>query len=364
MLKNISKDYFIMKKLRLKFNFLNRKILLLLGLIIIIGCVSFFNTLKKIYMPNVIIKNHPFAYVYIPTGSNIEDVCNILYKDNYIINRNSFEWLAERKHYSNHIKAGRYKIKNRMSNNKLINLLRSGKQEPVRLTFSNIRTPEQLAGYAGSHLEADSLSLIHLFHDKLFLSFYGYNRDNVFSAFIPNTYELFWNTTAEGFLKRMFYENQKFWHGERQKKAKEIGLSPVEVTILASIIDNESNRTSEYPTIAGVYMNRLKKGMLLQADPTVKFALGDLSIKRVKRIQTEINSPYNTYKYKGLPPGPISMPTVKAIDAVLNYEKHDYLYFCARADSTGLHAFAKTLYQHNQNAIAYQNALNKKRIYN
>jgi len=315
-------------------------------------------------MPNVIIRDHPTAYVYIPTGANIEEVCNILYKNNYIINRNSFEWLAERKKYSSHIKAGRYKIKNRMSNNKLINLLRSGKQDPVRLTFNNIRTLGQLAGYVATHLEADSVSIMHLLSDNLFLSFFGYNRETAFAIFIPNTYELFWNTNAEGFVKRMIYENQKFWKGNREQIAKEAGLTPTQVMTLASIIDNESNMVSEYPTIAGVYMNRLKRDMPLQADPTIKFIVGNFGLKRIIHKQTEINSPYNTYKYKGLPPGPISMPSLRAIEAALNYEKHSYLYFCAKSDFSGYHAFAKTLFQHNQNATAYQNALNRKRIYN
>jgi UPF0755 protein len=353
-----------MKKLLMKLSFFKKTMLLLLVLVITLALVTLFQTLKKIYMPNVIIRGHQSAYVYIPTGSGIEDVCNILYRNNYIINRNSFEWLAERKKYNKHIKAGRYKIKNRMSNNNLINLLRSGKQEPVKLTFNNIRTIEQMAGFAGNHLEADSISIIHLLKDNLFLSFFGYNRETAFAIFIPNTYELFWNTNAEGFLKRMIYENQRFWKGEHEQQAKEIGLTPTEVMTLASIIDNESNMVSEYPVIAGVYMNRLRRNMPLQADPTIKFIMGNFSLKRIFHKQTEINSPYNTYINKGLPPGPISMASLKAIESVLNYEKHSYLYFCAKSDFSGYHAFARTLIQHNQNAIAYQNALNKKRIYN
>jgi UPF0755 protein len=353
-----------MKKLLLKLNFFQKTILLLLLLAIVTVFISAISILKKIYMPNVIVRDHTSAYIYIPTGASIEDVCNILYKNNYIINRNSFEWMAERKKYSNHIKGGRYKLKNRMSNNNLLNLLRSGKQDPVRLTLNNIHTIEQLAGYIGTHLEADSISIAHLLRDNLFLSFFGYNRETSFAIFIPNTYEIFWNTNAENFVKRMIYENQKFWKGNREQSAKEIGLSPTGVMTLASIIDNESNMVSEYPAIAGVYINRLKRDMPLQADPTIKFIVGNFGLKRIIHKQTEIDSPYNTYKYKGLPPGPISMPSIKAINAVLNYEKHNYLYFCAKSDFSGYHAFAKTLVQHNQNAIAYQNALNKKRIYN
>jgi len=353
-----------MKKLLLKLNFFQKTILLLVIFAIVFAFVTVFGTLKKIYMPNVIIRDHSTAFVYIPTGSTLEDVSNILYKNNYIINRNSFQWVAERKKYLGHIKAGRYKIKNRMSNNNLINLLRSGKQEPVRLTINCSRTLEQLAGYVGNHLEADSVSVIQLLHDNLFLSFFRYNRETAFAIFIPNTYELFWNTNAEGFLKRMIYENQKFWKGKRQQMADKIDLTPTEVMILASIIDNESNMVSEYPTIAGVYINRIKRGMPLQADPTIKFIVGNFSIKRVIHKQTEINSPYNTYLNKGLPPGPISIPSLQSIEAVLNYEKHSYLYFCAKSDFSGYHAFAKTLVQHNLNAIAYQNALNRKRIYN
>jgi UPF0755 protein len=250
-----------------------------------------------------------------------------------------------------------------MNNNDLINLLRSGKQEPVRISLNCIRDLNHLAGYVASHLEADSASIVKMAHDELFLNEVHLNKNNIFGMFIPNTYEFFWNTNAESFLKRMDSEYKKFWSGKRGDKAKNIGFTPEEVITLASIVANESNIESEYPTIAGLYINRLKKDMPLQADPTVKFAVGDITLKRVLHKHTLIESPYNTYKYKGLPPGPISMPTLKSINAVLDYEKHSYLYMCAKADFSGYHSFAKTLIQHNQNAAAYQLALNKNKIY-
>jgi UPF0755 protein len=321
------------------------------------------NAYRKIYMPNVIVSENHKNFICIPTGSNLEDVCRILYERNYIVNRNSFEWLAERKKYSNSIKPGRYKLKNHMSNNELIDILRAGKQERVRISFHNIRLINQVAGIVGRHLEVDSVTVLKSLNDPEFDASLGFTKNDIMAIFIPNTYEFFWNTNAQTFMKRMKREYVKFWNAERQKKSKEIGLTPVQVMSLASILTEESNTVAEYPVIAGVYINRLRRDMPLQSDPTVKFALGNFNLKRIYHRQTEFDSPYNTYLYKGLPPGPIAMPTVKAIDAVLNFQKHSYLYFCAKSDFSGSHVFAKTLTQHNQNAAAYQAALNNKKIY-
>lgn len=319
--------------------------------------------LRKIYMPNIVLENKKTDYIYIKTNSTLEDVCNSLYEKNFLKNRNSFEWLAEKKGYDKQIKAGKYKISSGMSNNELINLLRSGRQERVRLSFNNLRKPEQIAGIFAKQLETDSLQIMELFANNEYLNQFGVTKDNAIVLFIPNTYYFFWNTSAVQVFKRMHNEFKNFWNEQRLSKAAEIGLSPMEVITLASIVDEESNMSTEYPTIAGVYLNRLKKGMPLQADPTVKFAVGDFGIKRILTKHIAVNSPYNTYRNKGLPPGPIAMPSIKAIDGVLNYQKHKYLYFCAKADFSGYHVFASNLVQHNANARLFQKELNRRKIY-
>jgi len=290
-------------------------------------------------------------------------VVSLLYENNYIINRNSFEWLAEKKNYRNHIYPGRYKLTNGMSNNKLLDLLRSGKQEPVKVVFNNVRTKEQLAGKIAKQIEADSISIMRLLKDKDFIGKYDLNIATISCIFLPNTYEFWWNTSAEKFIDRMNNEYKKFWNEKRLSKAKVLNLTKEDVVTIASIVDEETYKKDEMDDIAGVYINRLRKRMPLQADPTIKFALGDFTVKRILKKHLDIDSPYNTYKFYGLPPGPISIPSIDAIDAVLNYKEHDYLYFCASADFSGYHVFAKTLSQHNVNARAYQRALNKEKIY-
>jgi len=301
-------------------------------------------------------------YIYIPTNSGFEDVKKILFKQNIIKDTNTFEWLCEHKAYTSNVKSGRYLLKNHMSNNELINMLRSGAQEPVRLTFNNIRTKDKLISRVSKNIEADSVSLQKLLTDTAFLKKYDLNADNVLCIFIPNTYEIFWDTPADKFFQKMYDEYRKFWNQKRRDKTAEIGLSPNQVVILASIVYQETKKKDDMPKIAGVYINRLHKGMPLQADPTVIFAIGDFSIKRVLTSQTQYNSPYNTYIHTGLPPGPICLPEGYVIDQVLDYEKHDYLYFCAKDDLSGYHSFARTAAQHAQNAQRYHNALNRLKI--
>lgn len=343
-------------------NLIKKTIIIISSLIILLGLFTFINLYRKLYSPNVLVKSGKETFFYIKTGYKIEDVSRDLYEKNYIINRNSFEWLAEKKKYSNNIKPGRYKLKDGMSNNELVNLLRSGKQEPVKLSLNSIRTIQQLSVFVGKHLETDSIELYNILNNNDILLSFGVNNYSVMGIFIPNTYEFRWNTSAKDFVNRMYREYKVFWNDERLKQAMSINLTPEKVIILASIVDEESNMYSEFPTLAGVYINRLNKDMPLQADPTVKFALGNFALKRVLQKHTEINSPYNTYIHKGLPPGPICMPSIKAIESVLHYEKHNYLYFCAKSDFSGYHAFSKTLTQHNQNAKAYWRELNKRRI--
>lgn len=318
---------------------------------------------QKIYTPNTQIKEGKVFYLYIPGNANFSNVIDSLRKYEILKDEESFIWLSEKKKYKK-IRSGRYKITVGMSNNQLINILRAGLQTPVKLTFNNIRTKEELAGKISKTLEFDSLSLINLLNNKDFLKPYGFNPETVISMFIPNTYEFYWNSSPKVFFKKMNKEYNKFWTKERKEKAKKINMSPLQVATLASIVQAEqSKHNDEKAKVAGLYINRLKKGMLLQSDPTVIYAKGDFSIRRVLNKDKEINSPYNTYLYKGLPPAPINLPEISSIDAVLNYEKHSYIYMCAKEDFSGYHNFSKTLTQHNIYAKRYQKALNKERIW-
>jgi UPF0755 protein len=340
-----------------------KKIVIALSAILVISfIVLLFSYLNRIYFSNVI-DDGKEKYIQIKTGSTFEDVCNELIKANVLSNINSFEWLAEKKDYVKNIKPGRYKIGRRMSNKELIRMLKLGEQEPVRVIINNVRTINQLGGLLSRQLEIDSAELVGLLSNKDYLIGYYLNPQTSLSIFIPNTYEFYWNTNAQQLIKRIYKESEIFWNENRRKKAEELGLSTVEITILASIVEEETNVKEEYPVIAGVYINRLKKGMMLQADPTIKFALGNFAIKRILTKDTEVKSEYNTYRHKGLPPGLICMPSINAIDGVLNYERHKYLYFCAKSDFSGKHDFAKSLVEHNKNAEAYWKELNKQKIY-
>ncbi|MDQ3191597.1 MAG: endolytic transglycosylase MltG [Bacteroidota bacterium] len=352
------------KKKKGKKSFVIKVIIAVFLVSIIGGGIWAYEKYKMIYLPNVFLGKNIKQHLYIPTGSSMQDVVNILYENGYIINKSSFEWLAEQKNYKNHVHPGKYIIKSGMSNNKLIDLLRSGEQEPLKLTFNSIRTKEQLATRIASQIEADSLSIMKLLLDKNFLSNkYHMNPENILSLFIPNTYEFYWNTSAEKFLDRMANEYKAFWTEERKAKAKQIGLSQSEVTVLASIVQAEQSRhNDEKAIIAGLYINRLKKGMRLESDPTLVYAHGDFSINRVLNVHKEINSPYNTYRNTGLPPGPINLPEVSSLDAVLNYKKNDFIFMCAKEDFSGYHNFSKSLEQHNIYAQKYRAALNKRKI--
>ena len=307
-------------------------------------------------------KNDQAISLYIPTGSDFEELKTSLYEHGIVINRISFEWLAKKKNLKNNIHPGRYLLENGMSNDELINLLRSGEQSPVKLIFNNIRIKEELAEKVSRQIEPDSTEIINLLNDSIYLGIFGFDLENIVSMFIPNTYELYWNMSAKDFMDRMYTEYNKFWNNERRQKAELLGLDPEDVSILASIIDRETSKDEEKAIIAGVYLNRMKYNWRLQADPTIIYAWGDFSIRRVLNIHKQIDSPYNTYKYYGLPPGPICIPSVAAIDAVLNQEKHNYMFFCAKADFSGYHAFASTHAEHNINANRYRRALDQRNI--
>jgi UPF0755 protein len=285
-----------------------------------------------------------------------------LYKNGTIIHRASFEQLAEIMKYPEHIKTGHYILKEGMNNKQIITKLRAKKQDPVMLVFNNIRIKEELAGHIAEQLETDSVTLLKLLNDPEYLKKFGFTTDNVISMFIPNSYEVYWDITAEKFMERMNKEYKTFWTDKRKARLAAINLTELQAITLASIVEKESNKNDEKPDVAGVYMNRLRDGWLLQADPTLVYALGDFSIKRVLNVYKTIDSPYNTYKYFGLPPGPICLPSIASIDAVLNYRQHNYMYFCAREDFSGYHNFAVTMNEHLLNAAKYQQALNEKGI--
>ncbi len=301
--------------------------------------------------------------LYIPKDATFTQVTDSLTIHNILISEKAFNWVSKKKNYRETIKPGRYLLKKGMNTNQIVNVLRSGIQEPVNLTFNNVRFKEDLAGKVSKYIWADSLSVLNLFSNDSLIVEYGFTPETFRTMFIPNTYQFYWTTSAKEFAQRMKKEYDKFWTEKRKEKAKQIGLSPQEVIILASIVESETVKPDEMKRIAGVYLNRLKRGILLQADPTVKYAVGDYSIKRVLNKHLEIDSPYNTYKYAGLPPGPIMFPETSAIDAVLDYEKHSYIYMCAKEDFSGYHNFAKTLAQHNRNAAKYRAALNKNKIW-
>jgi UPF0755 protein len=332
------------------------------GILLIIVLLFGYDMYRKHFRPNVNLPTHKAGHLYIPTGSIVTDVFSALYKDSLIINHKTFEWLAIKKHLADHIHPGHYLIRKGMNNEDILRMLIAGRQEPIKLTFNNIRTREQLADKISKQIEASESDLRRIMTDEMFLSNLGYNKENIISIFIPNTYEFYWNTTAEQFIQRMTREFNKFWSDEKKQKAHSMGLTPIEVIILASIVDEETDKTDEEARIAGVYINRLNRHMLLQADPTVRYALGDFSVSRILKKHLEIESPYNTYIHAGLPPGPIAIPSISAINAVLNYEKHSYLYLCASDDFSGYHHFSKTIEQHMQYARQYQSALNRHRI--
>lgn len=263
----------------------------------------------------------------------------------------------------NAVEPGHYVIHDNMNNITLVRLLRMGLQTPVKVTFNNIRTKELLASTLSKQLMCDSVEIISVLSDSVFLASYNFTKENAILAFIPNTYEFYWDTNGKDLFDRMYKEYMRFWNEERMQKAVAISLSSIEVGILASIVEEETNKSHEYPVVAGLYINRLNKGMLLQADPTVRFAVGDFSIKRILNSHLRIESPYNTYKNVGLPPGPIRIPSIEVVDAVLNYKKHNYIFMAAKPDSSGEHNFASTLSEHNRNANEYRQALNERMIY-
>ncbi len=301
-------------------------------------------------------------YLYIPTGSTFEELMSICKEQQLLNDTAGFRWAAEKMNFGKKIKPGKYRLSAGMSNRRLINILKSGNQEPVTLYFQNIRLKENFVGMVSKKLEADSISISKLLDSTEFVHAYGFTPDNVYTVFIPNSYEFYWNTDAKTFFTKMFENYQQFWNEERLAKAKKLNLSTAEVSTLASIVDSEALVDREMPIIAGLYLNRLNQGIKLEADPTVIFANNDFTIRRVLNKHLRKDSPYNTYMHTGLPPGPISMPSIAAIDAVLNAKTHNYIYMCAKEDFSGTHNFASNLGEHLANAKRFQQALNDRNI--
>jgi UPF0755 protein len=341
-----------------------KKIISILAVVLVTVLIGYgFVLIRQIFAVNTSFSESEI-YVHIPTDAQYTDVEKIVAP--YIEDMERFELVAKKKGYPQELKSGRFLFTKGMNSYELVKALY--RNIPVKLAFNNQERLENLAGRVGSQIEADSVSLVASFRDSIFLKGNGFNQENVFVMFIPNTYELYWNTSAVKFRDKMIKEYSNFWNEERVNKAKKQGLTPIEATILASIVHKESVKKDERPRIAGVYLNRLRLGMPLQADPTVIFAIKkrdndfDQVIKRVFYNDLRMTSPYNTYNNVGLPPGPIAMPDITALEAVLNPEKNDFIFFCASVERFGYHEFAATLAEHNKNAKKYSDWINRQGV--
>jgi UPF0755 protein len=300
--------------------------------------------------------------IHIYPENDFRWLCRQLEDSAHCRNIETFVWLAGLLKYPDNMRSGYYAVDPGMNNRDLLNRLRRGYQERVQLTFNNIRTKEELVERLSAQLMVAGDELAGLLNDEAFCDSMGFTLSTLPAMFIPNTYEVYWNISARNLMQRMKREYVAFWTEARCNKAEKIGISPVEVATLASIVEEESAATEEYPVIAGLYINRLHCGMPLQADPTVKYAVGDFTLRRVLYRHRDVDSPYNTYLYEGLPPGPIRIPSITALDAVLDYAKHHYLYMCAKEDFSGRHNFTASLAEHSSNAARYQAALNRLRV--
>ncbi|MFL0685535.1 MAG: endolytic transglycosylase MltG [Algoriphagus aquaeductus] len=341
-----------------------KKIMLVLLISISVLAISMtFYFYQVFFSPNTLVESDQPYMLKIPTNAVFKNVNDQLYTDRVINDALSFGFVAKILGYQEAVKPGLYKIDPKMNNLQLVRMLRSGAQVPVKVTFNNVRTKEDLAEKITANLEVTQEQFLTLIQDSVYIRKFDFEEETIMSMFIPNTYEFWWNTSPEALFDRMYKEYQTFWTEERKQKAQALGLSQKEVSTLASIVQAESQKADERPKIAGVYLNRLKIGMALQADPTLVYATGDFTLKRILNIHKEIDSPYNTYKNAGLPPGPINLPDINSLNAVLNAEKHNYMYFCAKEDFSGYHAFAVTYTEHLNNARRYQTALNSAKIF-
>ncbi len=311
----------------------------------------------------VVAKVKQDGVVYIPTGSTLKEQAHILYNKGFLQDTTEIINLAS-KLRSTPFGGGQYLLKKGMTFSEVFSILGGGRQVPTNITFNNVYDKYSLAGKVSATIEMDSVRLVALFNNDSLLKNHSLKPENVIFTFIPNTYEVYWDINEDELISKMKDEYNRFWgNSDRIARLKMLDMTREEVMTLASIVDEETNLSAEMPIIAGVYINRLNRGMLLQADPTVKYAFGDRTLRRVLDKHLEIDSPYNTYKYKGLPPNPITIPSIAAIDAVLNYKPNRYLYFCASDKLDGTHLFSRTLSEHKINARKYARALNKAKIY-
>ncbi len=336
----------------------NTKIGVLLTTTIVFVSMVFYGY-QLFFASNFLVQKTESQFLYIPKGAGFGQVKDSLEARKIVHDFLAFAFVSKLLGYQENVKPGAYEIRPNEANWSVIKRLRAGRQTPIRLTFNTIRTKIQLAERMGNKLELESTDLLTLLENPEVQARYQVNSENIISLFIPDTYEVYWTISPEALLEKMAAAYKKFWNAERLAKAENLKLQPEQIMTLASIVQSETNKTDEMPRVAGVYLNRLAIGMPLQADPTVVFAVGDFSIKRVREGHKKADSPYNTYKYTGLPPGPIAIPVRQAVDAVLNREQHDFLFFCAREDFSGYHNFTKDFNQHLKNARIYQEALNK-----
>lgn len=310
-----------------------------------------------------ILLDKPDMAITIEKGETFSELRAKLYDAQIVQEAVSFSFVAKVLDYQEAVKPGVYVLKSGMSNLDAVRMLRAGAQVPVDITFNNVRLKNELAEKITANTGMKASEFEALLSDEAFLEDYGVNADNSMVVFLPDTYEVYWTITPEELFEKMYKAHKQFWNAERRQKAEALNLTPVQVSILASIVQAETIMSDERAKVAGLYLNRLRKNMYLQADPTVKYALGDFAIQRILTKDTRVNSPYNTYVNRGLPPGPINLPSIASIQSVLNYEKHDYLYMCAKEDFSGYHSFAETLSEHNRNASKLHKALNQRRIY-
>ena len=311
------------------------------------------------FKPNVQTPNGKDAYLYIPANAGMDTLMARLQP--FLKDESTFKWVADQRDFTK-VRPGRFRLTNGMNNKTLVALLQSGKQTPVKVTFNNVHFRQDLAAKLDRFLEADSASIIKVLNDDALAQKLGMTHETFMCIFMPNTYELYWNITPEQFVERMKKEYDRFWTDKRKQQASAVGLNPEKAIIVASIVQEETPKRDEYRRIAGVYMNRVNKGWRLDADPTLKFAAGDFTLRRVLNKHRENVHPYNTYLNPGLPPGPVCLAEPEAIEAVLDYEKHDYMFFCAKPDLSGYSNFAVSLSDHNRNAAIYQNWLNTRNI--
>ena len=342
---------------------IHKILLIILILAFLIG--GFFLTFfyNQVYGVNVEQNDKGYHHLYISSKDDYQTVLRKLSSNGILNDESSFDRVARKMNYPNKIFPGKYKILNGMNNRSLINLLRSAQSEEVKVVVNATRNYQKIASEVGKKLEADSTVLIQLLEDEKFLAELGFTKESLPALFTTDTYNFPWGTTSKGFLQRMKKEHDGFWTDARKAKAKSKNMTPNEVVTLASIVEEETYHNEEMPKVAEVYLNRLEKGWLLQADPTVKYAVGNFELKRVLDKHLAYDSPYNTYMYEGLPPGPICVPSKQAIDAVLHPDSHDFFYFCAKDDFSMFHAFATNLSEHMVNARRYQRALNRKKIF-